>query len=272
MSYYTDINGNMSSCTSTVTVLPGVEFMNCPIDIFTGTGAGVCSAAVTFGTPTATSVCGTPIITQTSGPTSGSQFPVGTTLVEFTADVNGVATFCSFNVTVTDTDLPQLDCPGNLIVGADDAGNYTIEDYTAATDNCTSVSNIIVSQDPAAGTVVTEGSTTSITVTATDEAGNVAVCSFDILVDSTLSVSDIAFSNAINIYPNPTSSIVTISNGSDAIVRSIAIVDVQGRIVSTITSDITNETQIDFSDLATGIYFVQISADNTQTVKRIVKQ
>lgn len=268
----TDSMGNMSSCTATVTVLPAVEFMNCPIDIFTGTGAGVCSTSVSFNTPTATSVCGTPTITQTAGPVSGSSFPVGTTLVEFTADVNGVPTLCSFNVTVTDTDDPQLDCPGDLIVASDAAGNYTIDDYTAATDNCTSASNIVVTQDPAAGTVVTEGSTTAVTVTATDEAGNVTVCSFDILVDSTLSVTDSAFSNAINIYPNPTSSTITITNGSDAIVRSIAIVDVQGRVVSEVTSDITNETQIDFSDLASGIYFVQISADNSKTVKRVVKQ
>lgn len=268
----TDINGNTSSCTSTVTVLPAVEFMNCPIDIFIGTGSGVCSAAVTFGTPTATSVCGTPVITQTSGPASGSLFPVGTTLVEFTADINGVATFCSFDVTVTDTDLPQLDCPGDLIVAADDAGNYTIDDYTAATDNCTATGNIAVTQDPAAGTVVTEGSTTAVTVTATDEAGNVTVCNFEILVDSTLSVSDNAFANAIHIYPNPTSSVITISNDSHAVVRSISILDVQGRIVSTITSAITNETQIDFINFASGVYFVQISADNTQTVKRVVKQ
>lgn len=261
-----------SSCTSTVNVIPNVDFTGCPIDMFFGTGQGVCSRVVNYTTPTGSSVCGSPTITQTAGLPSGSAFPVGETLVEFTAEVNGATAVCSFTITVTDTANPQLDCPGDLIVASDAAGNYTIDDYTAATDNCTSDSNIVVSQDPAAGTVVTEGSTTTVTVTATDEAGNVTVCSFDILVDSTLSVSDAAFSNAINIYPNPTSSTITITNSSDAIVRSIAIADVQGRVVSEVSSDISNETQIDFSNLASGIYFVQISADNSKTVKRVVKQ
>ena len=268
----TDSNGNTSSCTATVSVIPEVSFANCAVDIFTGTGSGVCSAVITFPTPTATSVCGAPVITQTAGPASGSAFPVGTTLVEFTADINGVATFCSFNVTVTDTDLPQLDCPGDFIVSADDSGNYTIEDYTAATDNCTSASNIVTTQEPAAGTVVEEGSTTTVTVTATDEAGNVASCTFDILVDSTLSVSDQELSSSIAIYPNPTRDVITVSNNSNAVVRSMSIVDVSGRVVFSKTADISTTTTLDFSNLAAGIYFVQISADNSQTVKRVVKQ
>ena len=265
-------DGGVSSCTSTVNVIPNVQFTGCPIDIFVGTGNGVCSTVVNYSTPTGTSVCGAPIITQTAGLPSGSSFPVGETYVEFTADVNGATALCSFTITVTDTAFPELDCPGDLVVGADDAGNYTIEDYTAATDNCTSVSNIVTTQDPAPGTVVTEGSVTTVTVTATDEAGNVTECIFDLSVDSTLGLDDVVLSNALRIYPNPTNADITISNTSNAIIDSIQVVDMNGRVLMTRNTAIGADTQVDFNQFASGVYFVNITAGNKQIVKRVVKQ
>ncbi|RMB56781.1 HYR domain-containing protein [Dokdonia sinensis] len=266
-------DGQSASCVSTVNVIPNVDFTGCPVDIFVATGNTTnCGVVVDYTTPTGTSVCGTPTITQTAGPASGSTFPVGETLVEFTADVNGSTAVCSFVVTVIDSAFPELDCPGDLIVSGDDNGNYEIEDYTAATDNCTAAGNIVTTQEPAAGTVVTEGSTTTVTVTATDEAGNTTNCTFDILVDSTLSVSDQVFSNAISLYPNPTSNVVTLENSSAAIINKIEVVDVNGRVLSSSNTEVSRETQIDFSSYATGVYFVQIIAGNTSTVKRIVKQ
>lgn len=266
-------DGGISTCTSTVNVIPAVDFTGCPVDIFTGTGSGVCSAIINFTTPTATSICGTPVITQTAGPESGSAFPVGETLVEFTADINGVPAFCSFVVTVTDTDLPTItDCPGDIVVGANEDGNYAIEDYTAATDNCSSGTDIVVTQEPAVGTVVTEGTTTTVTVTATDAAGNEAICTFDLTVDSSLGLGDLAFSNALSLYPNPTVGAITLRNSSAAIIDAIQIVDVNGRVLASIQTEITNETRVDFSKFATGVYFMQITSGANQVVKRIVKQ
>ncbi len=268
-----DDGETVASCVSTVNVIPNVDFVGCPSDIFLGTGnTSACGTVVNFTSPTGSSVCGTPSITQTAGPTSGSMFPVGETLVEFTADINGFMVLCSFTVTIIDSAFPTLDCPGDLIVGADDNGNYEVEDYTAATDNCTAAGDIVTTQDPAQGTVVTEGSTTTVTVTATDEAGNTTTCTFDVLVDSALSVSDVALSNAINLYPNPTSSIVTLDNTSAAMISKIEVVDVNGRVLSTSNTAVAREFQIDFSTYATGVYFVQITAGTTSTVKRVVKQ
>ncbi|MFP5263770.1 MAG: HYR domain-containing protein [Blastocatellia bacterium] len=96
----TDVNGNSSQCTSTVTVVDNTPpSITCPANITAVAGAGVCSAVVTY-TVGAGDNCGA--VTVVSNPPSGSAFPVGTTPVVATAtDASGNTATCSFNVTVT---------------------------------------------------------------------------------------------------------------------------------------------------------------------------
>jgi large repetitive protein len=75
----------------------------------------------------------------TAGLSSGSAFPVGTTVVTYTAtDGASNTTSCSFNVTVVDNEAPAITCPANISVN-NDAGECNANvTYIApvGTDNC----------------------------------------------------------------------------------------------------------------------------------------
>ncbi|WP_159521579.1 HYR domain-containing protein [Sunxiuqinia indica] len=99
----TDYSGNYDFCASIVTIAdsikPEIDSME---DISTVVAsADECSAVVEFETPTATDICGGVTVEQTAGLASGSEFPVGITVVTFTAtDASGNTSESSFAVTV----------------------------------------------------------------------------------------------------------------------------------------------------------------------------
>lgn len=277
----TDAAGNTTSCSFTVTVgdFTGPDVTG-PIDIFTGTGGpgGLCEAFVNYDPIVATDNCTADVditITLTEGLASGSAFPVGTTTVTHSVmDTAGNETLFSFDVTITDTSAPTIDCPDDFAVSPDATGNYTIPDWTTlASDACSSGADLVTTQDPAAGTVVADGSVTAVTITSTDAAGNVSECTFNLTVDATLGVNDLALDSALSIYPNPTANVFTLTNGSGASLKAMTIVDLNGRIIDTISlTEMDTEKEISIANYATGIYFARISSENAMTVKRIVKQ
>lgn len=275
----TDAFGNTAMCTPTVTITPILDTQG-PTDIFTGTGPGdgACATVVNYD-PVTSSVTGCTTVLDiqlTSGLGNGAAFPVGVTTEEYTIfDENGndIGNY-SFDVTITDTTDPMFDCPSSLAVSPDDTGSYTIEDFAAgATDNCTAEADLVITQDPAPGTVVADMSVTPVTVTVTDAAGNVTTCSFDLTVDATLGLNDVALDSSISMYPNPTNGQITLRNGGVAQLTTVVISDINGRIISTIDlSDMNGERQISLDNLAAGVYFAKISTDNASTVKRIVRK
>ncbi|MFH2056548.1 MAG: HYR domain-containing protein, partial [bacterium] len=108
-------------------------------------------------------------------------FAKGTTTVNVTAtDDAGNQDFCSFDVTVNDTEDPVAICPDNITV-SNDAGecgaivNFSLD----ATDNCPGVT---VDADFASGSMFPIGETT-VTVTAHDAANNTNQCQFTITVN-----------------------------------------------------------------------------------------
>jgi len=79
--------------------------------------------------------------------------------------------------------------------------------------------------------------------------------------------------NNISIYPNPSNGIFNITL-ADKIPSLIEIYDLTGKIIESKKDIIisNDETTIDLSAVAQGIYFVKIIANNQQVVKRIIKQ
>jgi len=105
----TDLCGNFTECTQIITVndVTG-PVMTCPSNITVSTPVGSCTANVNFSV-TALDNCGQGGLTIVSLPASGSTFPIGTTLVTSTAtDACGNVSTCTFNVTVTDAQLPVI--------------------------------------------------------------------------------------------------------------------------------------------------------------------
>ncbi len=86
----------------------------------------------------------------------------------------------------------------------------------------------------------------------------------DLFTCSTLSVEESLF-NDIKIYPNPIESILKIQ--SEITIDNIKIYSLQGQLIKQ-----ASDTEIDVSNLSSGIYFVSISSDGKTITKKFVKQ
>jgi hypothetical protein len=181
----TDLAGNASTCTFTVTVRDTTApSLTCGADVVAEATVPD-GATVNFTPPTATdAVTATPNLTLSH--VAGSRFPLGTTLITVTAsDETGNATSCTFSVTVRDTTAPTLSCPADVAVTNAPAQGIAVE-YPAATST-DAVSTPVLSYSHASGSIFPVG-TTQVTATATDAAGNSATCSFQVRVDASVSM------------------------------------------------------------------------------------
>lgn len=125
-----------------------------------------------------------------------AQFPVGETTVTYTATQGANVSTCSFIVKILDTQAPTITCPANtnLNISTSCAAAATVPTYLPASlsDNCTN--NVVVSQSPASGVLVSSvvpvvpGNTFTVTLKATDSQPNnlmSAPCSFTVtLIDA----------------------------------------------------------------------------------------
>ena len=87
-----------------------------------------------------------------------------------------------------------------------------------------------------------------------------------------LGINDNDFSNAISLFPNPATDVVTIHNNSVVAFEGIAIYDMNGRLVQNI--NITKnrmDHRVDISKLSSGMYMVNIYGNNDNVIKRIIK-
>ena len=178
--------GAICCSSSTVETAPPV-ISGCPTSITANTIASACSAVVTWIVPSATDNC--TLASFIGDHNSGDSFPMGTTLVTYTAtDSYGNTSTCSFNVIVNDNTAPVLTgCPTDITVSLPSSSCSTNVIWTApaATDNCTLAS---FTPDHASGSSFPKG-TTLVTYTATDNSGNTSTCSFNVIVnDATVPV------------------------------------------------------------------------------------
>lgn len=176
----TDGNGNTVTCSFDVTVVDDTDpvITGCPSDITVNADAS-CSAIVDWTAPVASDNCSGFTFVPTHSP--NSSFPLGTTTVTYTAtDVGGNVVTCSFDVTVVDNSKPVFtSCPTDITVSADALCNATANwTEPVATDNCPGIST---SRSHAPNSAFPIG-TTTVTYTATDAAGNIETCSFDVTV------------------------------------------------------------------------------------------
>ncbi len=181
----TDASGNTATCSFTVTVndtqLPTIT---CPANIVRNNDPNQCGAIVTYPNPTFSDNCPGAVLTQIGGLPSGSFFPVGTTTNIFkVTDASGNMATCSFTVRVNDVQPPVFNnCPGNITKVNDPGvcGAVVTWPKITASDNCPGVVVTFVS-GMASGSLFDVGITTVI-YKATDASGNMATCSFNVIV------------------------------------------------------------------------------------------
>jgi hypothetical protein len=114
----TDALGLTAECSFNVTVedneLPTIV---CPNNIVTTNTPGLCGAIVSYNDPAVGDNCAY-TWSQTNGLESGSVFPIGTTVNQFTiTDASGNTATCSFSVTVTDNENPTIsNAPADVVM------------------------------------------------------------------------------------------------------------------------------------------------------------
>jgi hypothetical protein len=178
----TDASGNFARCIFEVCVTDNEDptITGCPTNINANNDPGECGAVVTWTEPVIEDNCPGVGFTQTHYP--GDFFPVGCTTVTYTAtDAYGNTATCMFDVCVEDTEDPMVaGCPDDIEVPADGGGCDAIVNWTEPnfTDNCPGLN---VTQNYYPGDTFPVGCTTVI-YTATDAAGNVATCEFEVCV------------------------------------------------------------------------------------------
>ena len=113
----------------------------CPGDIMANNTAGQCDAVVNFTDAIAFDPDGGPVtVMQTMGLPTGSVFPLGDTIIEFTAtDQDGDTSTCQFTITVIDNEPPSsFTCPADQTVENDPGvcGALVTYDNPIVVDNC----------------------------------------------------------------------------------------------------------------------------------------
>jgi len=182
----TDACGNAATCeqTFTYTEEDNPPTIICPSNITICADVGVCEAVVTWPDPMPMDDC--PGLQVIATHNSGDVFPIGSTAVSYTLiDAAGNVTGCKFIVTVEDCEDPIITCPASPVIVSTTPGQcdatVVVDPPASATDNCVNVS---VTNDIPSGNVFPVG-TTVVTYTATDDAGNMATCTIDVIVNDT---------------------------------------------------------------------------------------
>jgi Secretion system C-terminal sorting domain len=83
----------------------------------------------------------------------------------------------------------------------------------------------------------------------------------------TLSNTIFETDTTINVYPNPTTSKITINSDFD--IKSIQVYDVQGRILETL---IGANKILDISNKANGVYFLKITTNKGSKIEKVIKK
>jgi gliding motility-associated-like protein len=192
----TDGSGNISTCTFTVLVvdnlLPTITSCGAIGNQTVNSNSGVCTytQVTNAWNATATDNCTVSTLTYNlTGATTGTGatlngvvFNPGTTTVTWTAvDNSSNSSSCTFNVIVTDVQVPIISgCPTNITIGSDNGDCGAIVTWTAPTfiDNC----GASMTSNHNSGEFFPIG-TTTITYTVVDGSGNTTICTFSVTVN-----------------------------------------------------------------------------------------
>ena len=104
-----------------------------------------------------------------------------------------------------------------------------------------------------------------------DEAENQKGVNIDDFLISGVLASESFELNNITVYPNPSNGLVTISYGNFEPTQ-IEVYDISGKLILTKENLNVSETSLDLSSASQGIYFIKISSNNQNIVKRIIKK
>ena len=193
----TDGSGNKTTAVQTITVIDNEApvLINVPVSMIQTNDAGSCGAVVTWDAVRATDNCG--LISFVSDHQSGEIFPLGVTVVTFTAtDRNGNIGRSSFTITVKDNEAPKvITRPVTVTLVNGSATIIPSAINNGSTDNCSAVTLA------ASKTVFTcaDAGVNKVTLTVSDANGNVssAVALVTVIGEAPTSAITVVPSNTI---------------------------------------------------------------------------
>jgi flagellar hook assembly protein FlgD len=87
---------------------------------------------------------------------------------------------------------------------------------------------------------------------------------------TTTNVEEIEKLTSISVFPNPVvSGEITIENHSQELVKSIQIIDLQGRILKTVSTN-SVKSEINIGEQMKGMYYLRIETDNSVETRKII--
>jgi gliding motility-associated-like protein len=184
----TDEASNFETCNFTVEIIDTTSpSLTCPANTIVNPGANCEYEMIDFTNQVgATDNCSAfGDITITQSIPVGTILNSGTTPVEMIGeDENNNTSSCFFEITVEDTEAPAIiECAENDTVTADAncmgiVGDYV--DISIVLDNCDDDTDLIKTQSPAVGTVISEN--TTVTLFYEDQLGNQSSCTMEVII------------------------------------------------------------------------------------------
>jgi hypothetical protein len=265
-----DACGNTSTCVQQFQLIDNTPpQLQVPADILTignaSQGGKVINYSVTNNDPCDASpllVCDVP---------SGSLFPCGMTTVTCVAtDACGNSVSDNFNVSVTCPSV-VINCPDPWVVVADvaptvvDWGDPVIVDA-----GCGGIS-FAYSVDP--GNEF-PGGLNEVIATATDSCGNVGECTleFTVITDTMTTVNELSDAY-LQLYPNPSSSIVHVEHKQNMNIKLCQLFDPLGRLIKQqANSSPSPQVSIDLENLSDGTFILKVLLDDGTVIEqRLIK-
>ncbi|WP_185965574.1 T9SS type A sorting domain-containing protein [Flavobacterium zepuense] len=77
--------------------------------------------------------------------------------------------------------------------------------------------------------------------------------------------------SSLSVYPNPAKDVVTIANSDSALINSVQVADINGRVVKTANFSGLANVQVNVADLANGVYMMTVASDKGTSTQKIVK-
>lgn len=173
----------------------------------------------------------------------------------------------------TEKDITGFSVTGIIGNAAIDPANATVKfDIEASKDVTTLTPTITVSNkasiNPLSGAV--RNFTNPVTYTVTAEDGSTKDWTITATRKAGVGIEDIALANSLNIYPNPATDKLTVDfskfNGE---VNTLSLVSIDGKVLIHKTIA-TKQLTLEVSDIAAGVYLLQLQSTNGTTTQKVL--
>eukprot|EP00048_Salpingoeca_helianthica_P005614 m.89588 g.89588 ORF g.89588 m.89588 type:complete len:1841 (-) comp13665_c1_seq2:33-5555(-) len=182
--YATDLmTGRAGQCSFNIRVIDNeAPVLACPASMTAPTNPGLAFSTVPYWTaPVPTD--NDQVASLTSNFVVGHQFPLGNTVVVYTAtDPAGNTATCTFTVTIVDVEPPRITCPGPVSQYTDTGLATGRAEWAAPNVTDNSGRYVAVVGTATSGSSVFLLGESEVTYTATDLAGNTASCTFAVTI------------------------------------------------------------------------------------------